>query len=68
MTLVLIGKDFVLEGSTTKIEAKQVPGIYIYIGILRYGDLTRAFGQRLAPKLEGPGNLQCYTPKKLDNW
>ena len=25
--LVLIGKDLVLEGSTTKIEDKQVPGI-----------------------------------------
>ena len=33
MTLVLIGKDLVLEGSTTKIEDKQVPGIYIYIHI-----------------------------------
>ena len=37
MTLVLIGKDLVLEGSTTKIEDKQVPGVdlcvytYIYI-------------------------------------
>ncbi len=31
MTRVLIGKDLVLEGSTTKIEDKQVPGIYIYI-------------------------------------
>ena len=30
MTLVLTGKDLVLEGSTTKIEDKQVPGIYIY--------------------------------------
>ena len=27
MTLVLIGKDLVLEGSTPKIEDKQVPGI-----------------------------------------
>ena len=26
MTLVLIGKDLVLEGSTTKLEDKQVPG------------------------------------------
>jgi len=26
MTLVLIGKDLVLEDSTTKIEDKQVPG------------------------------------------
>ena len=31
MTLVLIGKDLVLKGSTTKIEDKQVPGIYFYI-------------------------------------
>ena len=30
MTLVLIGKDLVLKGSTTKIEDKQVPGIYTY--------------------------------------
>jgi len=37
MTLVLIAKDLVLEGSTTKIENKQVPGIYIYIHI--FGDL-----------------------------
>ena len=29
--LVLIGKDLVLEGSTTKIEDKRVPGLYIYI-------------------------------------
>ena len=28
--LVLIGKDLVLGGSTTKIEDKQVPGVYIY--------------------------------------
>ena len=33
MTIVLIGKDLVLKGSTTKIEDKQVPGIYIYIYI-----------------------------------
>ena len=31
MTLFLIGKDLVLEGSRLKIEDKQVPGIYIYI-------------------------------------
>ena len=30
MTFALIGKDIVLEGLTTKIENKQVPGIYIY--------------------------------------
>ena len=37
MTLVLIGKDLVvLKGSTTKIEDKQVPGIYIYISIYIY--------------------------------
>ena len=29
MALVLLGKDIVLEGSTTKIEDKQVPGVYI---------------------------------------
>ena len=29
MTLVLVGKGLVLGGSTTKIEDKQVPGIYI---------------------------------------
>jgi len=28
MTLVLIGKDLLLEGSTTKIEDKQVPDGY----------------------------------------
>ena len=33
MTLVLIGKDLVLEGSTPKIENKRVPGVY-YIYIL----------------------------------
>ena len=31
MALVLLGKDIVLEGSTTKIEDKQVPGVYIFI-------------------------------------
>ena len=31
MTLVLFEKGLVLEGSSTKIEDKQVPGIYIYI-------------------------------------
>ena len=31
--LVLIGKDLVLEGSTTKIEDKQVPYIYNYMTI-----------------------------------
>ena len=36
MTLVLIGKDLVLEGSTTKIEDKQVAGIYIYILCMNY--------------------------------
>ena len=30
MTLVLLEKGLVLEGSTPKIEDKQVPGIYIY--------------------------------------
>ena len=30
MTLVLFGKGLLLKGSTTKIEDKQVPGIYIY--------------------------------------
>ena len=35
MTLVLIGKGLVLEASTTKIEDKQVPGIYIYIYMLQ---------------------------------
>ena len=33
MALVLIGKDIVLEGSTTKIEDKQVPGVYITVYI-----------------------------------
>ena len=36
MTLVLIGTDLVLEASTTKIEDKQVPGIYIYLHFLVY--------------------------------
>ena len=31
MTLVLIGKGLLLEGSTPKTKDKQVPGIYIYI-------------------------------------
>ena len=31
MTLVLLEKGLVLEGSNPKIEDKQVPGIYIYI-------------------------------------
>ena len=31
MTLVLIAKDLLLEGSSTKIEDKQVPGIYLYL-------------------------------------
>ena len=31
MTLILNGKGLLLEGSTPKIEDKQVPGIYIYI-------------------------------------
>ena len=31
MTLVLLEKGLVLEGSTPKIEDKEVPGIYIYI-------------------------------------
>ena len=30
MTLILIEKGLVSEGSTPKIEDKQVPGIYIY--------------------------------------
>ena len=30
MTIVLLEKGLVLEGSTPKIEDKQVPGIYIY--------------------------------------
>ena len=29
MTLVLIGKDLVLDGLTLKIEDKQVPGIHM---------------------------------------
>ena len=34
MTLVLIGKDLVLKGSTTKIEDKQVPGTWSIWGYL----------------------------------
>ena len=33
MTIVLLEKDLVLEGSTPKIEDKQVPGIYTYINL-----------------------------------
>ena len=36
MTLVLVGKGLVLEGSTFKIEDKQVPGMYIYINLYTY--------------------------------
>ena len=36
MTLVLIGKDLVLEGSTTKIEANRFQ-VYIYIYIYQNG-------------------------------
>ena len=36
LTLVLTGKDLVLEGSTTKIKDKQVPDIYIYIIYISY--------------------------------
>ena len=34
MTLVLLEKGLVLEGSTSKIEDKQVPGIRIFITYL----------------------------------
>ena len=33
MTLVLVGKDLVLEGLSLKIEDKKVPGICMYIYI-----------------------------------
>jgi len=33
MTFVLLEKGLLLEGSTPKIEDKQVPGIYIYVNI-----------------------------------
>ena len=33
MTPVLIGKGFLLEGSSPKIEDKHVPGIYIYLSL-----------------------------------
>ena len=33
MTLVLIGKDLVLEGSRLKLADKQVPGVHVYIYI-----------------------------------
>ena len=36
MTPVLIGKGLLFEGSNSKIEDKQVPGIYIYIHIYVY--------------------------------
>ena len=36
MTLILNGKGLLLEGSTPKIEDKQVPGIYIYISYYTY--------------------------------
>ena len=43
MTPVLIGKGFLLEGSSPKIEDKHVPGIYIYISL------------SLSPSLYGTG-------------
>ena len=43
MTLVFIGKGLVLEGSTTKIEDKQVPGVYIHIYI--YPQWQFSFGE-----------------------
>ena len=56
MTLVLIGKDLVLEGSSTKIEDKRVPGIlslfYLYCvhmhiyTIYIYNDITSWWFQR----------------------
>ena len=34
LSLVLIGKDLVLEGSRLKIEDKEVPGIYYYVMLI----------------------------------
>ena len=46
MTLVLTGKDLVLEGSATKIEDKQVLGIYIYMTV----ESSFFWGQTSFPK------------------
>ena len=49
MTLVLLEKGLVLEGSNPKIEDKQVPGIYIYI----YTRFFRIYAAASPPPLEG---------------
>ena len=52
MTLVLIGKDLVLEGATTKIEgSKQVPGMPIQLHLYTQFDLLRMENSKLVPDL-----------------
>ena len=50
MTLVLIGKDLVLEGSRLKIEDKQVPGRSIFFSEnLKHGSQADAIPNQLRP-------------------
>ena len=61
MTLVLIGKDLVLKGSTTKIEDKQVPGIYVNLYTSQF------FGSKIgaAPTHPWTRKLSFRTPTCL---
>ena len=49
MTLVLIGKDLVLEGSTTKIEDKQVPGTNTWSVLRSYNVVTYGVSDTVSP-------------------
>ena len=57
MTLVLNGKDLVLEGSNTKTQDKPVPGIYIYIG----GCFQRLAITQPLPLATQPQGFACTT-------
>ena len=57
MTPVLIGKGLLFEGSNSKIEDKQVPGIYIYMCVYIYISKTLRVGSNLFGLLRGLGEL-----------
>ena len=58
MTLVLVGKDLVLEGLSLKIEDKKVPGICMYIYIVKKSGTYDWFREML---LQINYDVECMT-------
>ena len=71
MTLVLIGSDLVLKGSTTKIEDKQVPGTFWVVPLPNFLIICRLGDPKLnlpwpRGQCEGPRNPQFFINDSID--